>query len=71
MPTDQTSTTGVTLKLEDGGRYRPKNTDEVRCEAHGVVTTYGALSAIQRLALEEGLDTVEGLPCLLAPENAQ
>lgn len=45
--------------------YSPKETDEVRCEVHGITTTWGALDAIQRLAVEEGLDTVEDLPCLL------
>jgi hypothetical protein len=47
--------------------YTPKDTDEVRCELHGVVTTWGALDGIQRMALEAGLDADEALPCLLAP----
>lgn len=68
--TNQTKATA--LRLEGRSRpYYPKDADEVRCESHGVVTTYGALSPIQRLALEEGLDTVDDLPCLLAPENAK
>jgi hypothetical protein len=46
-------------------RYEPKDSDEVKCEVHGVVTTWGALDEIQRIALESGLDTVAGLPCLL------
>lgn len=50
-------------------RYEPKDTDEVRCDIHNVVTTWGALDSIQRLALEEGLDTVEGCRCLLAPKE--
>lgn len=49
--------------------YHPKDTDEVRCEAHGIVTTWGALDSIQRLAVEEGLDTRDDLPCLLAPRG--
>lgn len=62
----------IPLRLEGQSKlYYPKDSDEVRCDTHGVVTTYGALSTIQRLALEEGLDTVEQLPCLLAPENAR
>lgn len=47
--------------------YRPKDADEVKCIYHGVVTTWGALGPIQRLALEEGLDTADDLPCLLDP----
>lgn len=58
------------VKLEGSRKpYIPKDTDEVRCEVHGVVTTWGALSPIQQLAVEEGLDTVPELTCLLAPEN--
>lgn len=49
--------------------YIPKDTDEVRCEAHGVVTTWGALDGIQQLALSEGLDTTDDLPCLLLPKS--
>jgi hypothetical protein len=56
------------VKLANGKRYRPKDTDEVRCHEHGVVTTWGALSPIQKLCLEEGLDTKER--CLLAPEDS-
>jgi hypothetical protein len=54
-------------------RYHPKDTDEVRCDIHGIVTTWGALNAIQRLAVEECLDTREDMRCLLAPpeENGQ
>ena len=50
--------------------YHPKDTDEVKCEVHGVVTTWGNLDSIQRMALEEGLDTKPGLPCLLAPRTS-
>lgn len=46
-------------------RYEPKDTDEVRCDIHGLVTTWGALDSIQRLAVEEGLDTMDDLPCIL------
>lgn len=57
------------MKLEGRrGNYRPKDTDEVVCNSHGIVTTWGALDSIQRLALEEGLDTVDELPCLLTPK---
>ena len=57
------------IKLEGIKKpYRPKDTDEVRCETHGVVTTWGALDQFQRMACEEGLDTIEELPCLLAPK---
>lgn len=49
--------------------YHPKDTDEVKCLVHGVVTTWGALDPIQRLALEEGLDTSEDLPCIMKPKS--
>lgn len=51
------------------GNYIPKDSDEVRCEVHGTVTTWGKLDWVQRLAVEESLDTVESLPCLLAPRE--
>ncbi len=60
----------MAVKLEGQRKtYDPKDTDEVRCEVHGLVTTRGALDAIQRLAVEEGLDTTPDLACLLAPER--
>lgn len=62
----------MSLKLEGvKGRYHPKPTDEVRCEGHGIVTTWGALDEIQKLAVEEGLDTTADLPCLLAPSRTR
>ena len=58
----------VGIKLEGQTKpYRPKDSDEVRCETHGTVTTWGALDAFQRMSLEEGLDTTADLKCLLAP----
>lgn len=48
-------------------RYAPKDSDEVKCETHGTVTTWGKLNSLQRLAVEEGLDTTDDLPCLLLP----
>jgi hypothetical protein len=51
------------VTLGNGKKYRPKPDDEVRCEQHGTVTTYGKLSWIGRLALEEGLDSAG--ECLL------
>lgn len=59
----------MSVKLEGGRSYSPKDGDEVRCEEHGVVTTWGALTAIQQLAVEDGLDTTSDLPCLLSPER--
>jgi len=60
----------MSVKLEGQcKRYHPKDTDQVRCEIHGLVTTWGALSPIQQLAVEEGLDTQDDMTCLLAPEN--
>lgn len=60
------------IKLEGLRKpYKPKDTDEVRCLDHGIVTTWGELDPIQRLALESGLDTSVDLPCLLAPSRRQ
>lgn len=50
-------------------RYKPKDSDKVECEVHGVVTTWGALNEIQRMALEEGLDTTADSRCLLTPDD--
>jgi hypothetical protein len=62
----------MTVKLEgQKKRYHPKNSDEVKCDTHNFVTTWGALNSIQKLAVEEGLDTTEDLPCLLAPPSCE
>jgi hypothetical protein len=59
----------VSVKLEGRKRpYNPKPSDEVKCEVHGVVTTWGALNGIQQMAVESGIDTVAEMPCLLLPE---
>lgn len=61
----------MAVKLEGVRKpYEPKDTDEVTCDLHGLVTTYGALGPIQRLALEAGLDVDEAMTCLLAPERS-
>ncbi len=49
--------------------YEPKDTDVVECHEHGYKTTWGELDALQRLALEDGLDTVPHLPCILSKKN--
>lgn len=59
----------MAVKLEGQKKpYYPKDSDEVKCETHGVVTTWGALDSFQRMALEEGLDVGDDSPCLLAPK---
>ena len=55
------------LKLENGGTLLPESQHVVRCLVHGTVTTWGALDPIQQLAVEEGIDTMDDLPCLLLP----
>ena len=57
------------IKMVDGTKYTPKDTDKVKCDAHGFVTTWGALDAIQQLAVSEGLDTATDLPCIMAPKS--
>jgi hypothetical protein len=59
------------LKLEGASRpYTPKDTDEVKCIVHhGVTTTWGALDAIQRLAVKEGIDTVSEHRCILVDQD--
>lgn len=60
----------MTVKLEGQKKpYHPKDADEVVCHTHNFKTTWGALNPIQKLALEEGLDTTDDLPCLLSPRN--
>ena len=55
--------------MEDGTRYAPKDSDEVKCLEHNLVTTWGALDPIQQLACAEGLDTSSEFECLLAPSR--
>ena len=59
------------IKMEDGTRYTPKDSDEVKCEAHGVVTTWGALDGIQQLAVLENICTVPECECLLTPPKTK
>lgn len=60
----------MSVKLEGFDKpYRPKDDDVVECHEHGVKTTWGALTPIQQLALEEGLDTVAEAPCIFLPER--
>lgn len=62
--------TVMAVKLEGRrGLYYPKDSDEVRCESHGVVTTWGALTPIQKMAVEEGIDFNDDLPCILEPST--
>jgi len=60
----------MTVKLEGGKDYHPKDTDPVHCELHNLTVSWGDLDAIQQLAVEEGLDTIETLPCLLLPTSS-
>ena len=47
----------MSLTLEGGKKYTPKPSDEVRCEEHGVVTTWGKLDWLGTLAVGSGLDS--------------
>ena len=53
------------LKLENGGRLRPKPHHVVECEIHGVKTTWGELSWIGKLSVYDGIDTDKDGECLL------
>lgn len=57
------------LPLTDGTTLIVEDWMEVRCDTHGIVTTWGALDPIQQLAVEEGLDSTDDFPCLLAPRK--
>lgn len=57
------------IRFADGTKYTPKDTDEVRCEEHGVITTWGKLDSIQKLAISEGLDAVDR--CILLSDIEQ
>jgi hypothetical protein len=58
----------MSVTLEDGKKYSPKDSDEVRCDEHRVVTTWGRLNWIQKLAVESGLDSDT---CLLKEDLPQ
>lgn len=49
----------MTVTLEGGKKYEPKDDDPVHCEDHNVTVRWGDLGAIQRLAVEAGLDTTD------------
>jgi hypothetical protein len=53
------------MYTQDGTKFEPEDDHEVVCEAHGVKTTWGALDPHQRMAVENGIDTVSDLPCIL------
>ncbi len=55
------------LRLKNGSTLTVDDSTEIRCEVHGIVTRWGALDGIQRLAVEEGIDVSDELPCLLSP----
>lgn len=57
------------LRMEGGSLFEPNDSTEVRCNEHGIVTTWGSLDPIQQLAVMEGLDVLAGELCLLAPER--
>lgn len=59
----------TTLTMADGSLLTVRDDMEVRCYAHGIVTTWGALDPIQQLAVEEGIDASDDLPCLLEPRR--
>lgn len=54
------------IQLESGEMYELKDHDPIKCEEHNVETTWGELDFIQRAAVLEGIDSVEGLECLLS-----
>lgn len=51
--------------------FSPKDHDEVRCDLHDFATTWGELDEIQKLAVKEGIDTIETLPCILDRSRKQ
>ncbi|NEV75607.1 hypothetical protein DYI24_00750 [Rhodopseudomonas sp. BR0C11] len=57
------------IALQNGTEIEPDDATPVECPVHGVKTTWGQLSPIQRLAVETGLDTADDLPCILAHSN--
>lgn len=61
----------TTLKMEDGSTLVVRDEMEVRCEEHGVVTTWGELDWVGRAAIEEGIDTMPDMPCLLLSGKQQ
>lgn len=61
----------MSVKLEGGKVYSPKDSDPVECEVHGVKTTWGGLNPIQQLAVEANLDSTPDLRCLLLPRETE
>jgi hypothetical protein len=59
----------VRLKAEDGSTIKVYDSTKVDCDVHDVHTTWGALDPIQQLAVENGLDTLSDLPCLMSPRS--
>lgn len=55
------------ITLESGKKYEPKDDDPVHCPEHGVTVRWGDLTAIQQLAVAEGID-VDGR-CILLPQE--
>jgi len=56
------------LPAVGGGRIKVRDDSEITCEVHGIKVRYGDLDAIQKLAFEEGIDTLADLPCLLGAQ---
>ena len=56
----------IKIKLEgEKKRYTPKDSDPIHCPSHNVTVTWGELDPIQQLAVSEGLDTLDDLPCIM------
>ena len=64
-------TSGISVKPIGGKRFVPKPEHVVKCDIHGIVTTWGVLSDIQKLAASEGIDTVADGPCIFEPNHKQ
>jgi len=61
--------TQITLRGEGGKLIPVTDETEIKCDTHGLVTTWGDLDDIQRLAVEEGIDVLDDMPCLLHPSR--
>lgn len=61
----------TTLRAEDGGTIKVYDSSPIKCEVHGVETTWGELDPIRQLAVESGLDTTADMPCLLLGSNTR
>lgn len=59
------------LKFESGESFEPTDDTPITCKTHGITVKWGDLDGIQQLAVEDGIDTLDDMPCLLDPSRRE